>query len=41
MRREGAGFGHDASATALLELKDKGGHKTITLRWLEPEEEPT
>ena len=34
------GFGHDASATALLELKDKGGHKTITLRWLEPEEEP-
>ena len=33
------GFGHDASATATLELKDKGGTKTITLRWLEPREE--
>jgi hypothetical protein len=30
------GFGHDASATATLELKDKGGSRTITLRWLEP-----
>ena len=35
------GFGHDASATATLELKDKGGTKTITLRWLEPREELT
>ena len=36
------GFGHDASATATLELKDKGGSRTITLRWLEPaKEEPT
>jgi hypothetical protein len=35
------GFGHDASGQATLELKDKGGTKTITLRWLEPtREEP-
>ena len=33
------GFGHDASATATLELKDQRGSKTITLRWLEPREE--
>ena len=35
------GFGHDPSATATLELKDQRGTKTITLRWLEPREEPT
>ena len=33
------GFGHEASGQATLELKDKGGARTITLRWLEPQEE--
>jgi hypothetical protein len=33
------GFGHEASGSATLELKDKGGARTITLRWLEPREE--
>ena len=33
------GFGHEASGQATLELKDKGGQKTITLRWLEPQQE--
>jgi hypothetical protein len=35
------GFGHEASGSATLELKDKGGARTITLRWLEPREELT
>ena len=30
------GFGQEASGQATLELKDKGGARTITLRWLEP-----
>jgi hypothetical protein len=34
------GFGHEASGQATLELKDKGGAKTITLRWIEPKAEP-
>jgi hypothetical protein len=36
------GFGHEASGQATLELKDKGGARTITLRWIEPpaEESP-
>ena len=33
------GFGPEASGQATLELKDKGGSRTITLRWLEPREE--
>ena len=33
------GFGQEASGQATLELKDKGGARTITLRWLEPSEE--
>jgi len=33
------GFGQDASGAATLELKDKAGQKTITLRWLEPPKE--
>ena len=33
------GFGQEASGQATLELKDKGGARTITLRWLEPMEE--
>ena len=35
------GFGHEASGQATLELKDKGGARTITLRWLEPRESLT
>lgn len=35
------GFGHEASGQATLELKDKGGSRTITLKWIEPPaEEP-
>jgi hypothetical protein len=36
------GFGHEASGQATLELKDKGGQRTITLKWIEPpaEESP-
>lgn len=34
------GFGHETSGQATLELKDKGGAKTITLKWIEPKEEP-
>lgn len=34
------GFGQEASGQATLELKDKGGHRTITLKWIEPKEEP-
>jgi hypothetical protein len=30
------GFGHEASGQATLELKDKGGARTITLKWIEP-----
>jgi hypothetical protein len=35
------GFGHEASGQATLELKDKGGSRTITLKWIEPPAEPT
>jgi hypothetical protein len=34
------GFGHEASGQATLELKDKGGSRTITLKWIEPPAEP-
>jgi hypothetical protein len=33
------GFGHEASGQATLELKDKGGSRTITLKWIEPPQE--
>jgi hypothetical protein len=35
------GFGHEASGQATLELKDKGGSRTITLKWIEPPPEET
>ena len=35
------GFGHEASGSATLELKDKAAGRTITLRWLEPRESLT
>jgi hypothetical protein len=35
------GFGEAASGQATLELKDKGGSRTITLRWLEAPQELT